>query len=100
MTNRWRRSILTAVGDCAGQQLVKDDPQRVNIRKWSDRAAVNLLRTGVGGRERRPCAVVCGIVAEKLANTEIEQFWDAIGTNQDVSGFDVAVDDEIAMCVV
>ena len=101
-----RGVALQAIGQVPGQQLVEDDPQRVNVGCRGDDLAAKLLGAGKLRRHHahRSNGGVCfwriGFGAENGCNAEVEQFGDAIGSNQNVAGFNVAVHNQPLVCIL
>ena len=81
----------------AGEQEIKRRPQAVDIRPDVDFVAIgHLLRRQVVGSSEDVFfvlarEVVFGVV-EKSRQAHVEQFHDAVATDHDVAGFDVAMD--------
>ena len=77
----------------SGQHLVEHDAQRPHVGARVERIAARLLGRHVGdGAEDHPRArhVVLG---RELGETEVQDLDDAVGRDNQVRGFDVAVDD-------
>src|SRR4051812_38743267 len=95
------RRESSACGMSAGEQQVEQNAQRVHVCCRRHRRAAYLLRCGVLRRER-PAAEVCegrgvaaGVSLEQLRDTEIQQLYTPIGSDENVRGFDVAMNDQI-----
>ena len=86
----------------AGEELVEHGAQGVDVRKRRHGVTANLLRAGVVGRHRGADRIVgrSRVGSKQLADAEVEQLGDAIRIDEDVAGFQVAVNDEIAMSVI
>ena len=90
----------------AGEQLVEQHAERVDIRGGRDRLAANLFGAGVfrrhqlqPGRGRRErLAGELGI--EQLGDPEVQQLGRAIGDHEHVGRLDVAVDDQVLVRVL
>src|SRR5262249_54106975 len=89
----------------SGKNHVKDNAERVNIRRGCNLAPGYLLRSGKlwsqGSstlvRELRARRIA--IIAQQLRNSKIEQFYLAIGSHQYVRGLNVAMHNQVAVRV-
>src|SRR5262249_9127173 len=88
-------------GAFAGEQLIKDRPQGVDIGGDADRVAANLLRTGVVGRKQtytrpgeREWREIGVVGQEELGDSEVEELGNTSRCNQDVARLDVAMNDQ------
>jgi hypothetical protein len=84
----------------AGDELVEQHAQRVDVGRHGHRFAVDLLRRGVGRRQGAHVAarqVRLTLRLEKLRQTEVEQLRLARRGDQDVRRLEVAVHDEAAV---
>ena len=86
----------------AGEEFVQHGAKRVDVRKRRHGVTPHLLRAGVVGRHRGDGAIRGRDRAgsKQLADAEVDQLGDAIRIDEDVAGFQVAVNDEIAMRVI
>ena len=86
-----------------GQQLVEQHAEAIDIRGGSHRVAEHLFRAGVfRSHHPRFFASDGGLVdgIHELGDTEIEELRRAVSRHQHVRGFDIAVDDELAVRVL
>ena len=83
-------------------RLAQHGAKRVDVRKRRHGVTPHLLRAGVVGRHRGDGAIGGRDRAgsKQLADAEVDQLGDAIRIDEDVAGFQVAVNDEIAMRVI
>ena len=92
-------------GAAAGQQLVKQHAERVDVGRGGHRLAEQLLGRGVFGREqlrigaRQRRAVAGGFVFEQLGDAEIEQLDAAVVIDEHVQRLDVAMHDQVRVRV-
>ena len=89
----------------AGEDLVEDDAEEVDVGDGGDGLTAELFGAGVLGRhETQGGGGVFGggggIGGEDLGDAEVEEFRGAVGFDEDVSRFEVAVDDEVLVGVV
>ena len=76
----------------SGKQLIKDHAERVDIRGSGDRLAANLLRARIFRSHRTEDSGFCTARrVQEFGDTEIEKFWAAILGDENIAGFDVAV---------
>ena len=99
-----RRARLDLVGSLAGEELVEDDPERVDIARGRDPPPHHLLGARVVGRhrgqERRGGRVLLGGLGEQLGDAEVENLGHAGRGHQDIGGLQVTVDNEILVQVL
>ncbi len=101
-----RVARLDPVGFLVREQLVEHDAQRVDVARRRDRAAADLLRARVLGRERpqqRRRLLPhrrAGIGPQQLRDSEVEQLRRALRRHEDVAGLQVAVDHEVLVGVL
>ena len=101
------RFDLQLIGPFTTDQLVEHDAERVHIASGGQRQADELLGAGV---TRGQCAagltgqlglghrVAFGF--EQLGDAEVEQAHLALRGDQDVGGFEIAVDHQVGMCML
>ena len=87
-----------------GEQLEQHDAERVDVGCGRERIATDLLGARVlrGERARefaRRRHRVGGVVAEKFRDAEVQQLYRAVAGHENVRRLEVAVHDEIAVCV-
>lgn len=87
---------VAAVGRLACQHLIEDDAEGVNIRGGGDGFLGDLFRAGVAGCEEAHAGDggrrgIGG--AGKFGDAEVEEFGGAFGRDEDVAGFEIAMDD-------
>ena len=90
------------IGQVAGQELVGQHAERVDIGGRRDRLAEHLLGRGVFARHHRRLRAGepgLGSGFEQLGDAEIEQLHGAFVGDQDVGRLEIAMDDEIAVRV-
>jgi hypothetical protein len=90
-----------AVGAAAGEQLVQDDAQRVDVRSGRQGLAPELLRAGIG-RCHRPELGDRGRRdrIDELRHAEVQQLGHVAGGDEDVGRLEVAVDDQVLVGVL
>ena len=101
-----RRPAGEAIGQSAGEQLVEQHAERVDIRGRGHRVAAYLLGAGVlrrhqlqpGSGRRERLARELGI--QQLGDAEVQQLGCAIGDDEHVGRLDVAVDDQVLVRVL
>jgi len=97
--------LLLGPRPVAGEHFEEDDAERVDVAGRGDRRALELFGAGVFGREgqtgaaRQGFAGIAVVFGQQLGDAEVEQFGSAVGSDEDVSGLEVAVHDEVAMGV-
>ena len=101
-----RRAAGEAIRQAAGEQLVEQDAERVDVRRRGHRLAADLLRARVfrrhqlqprrGRRQRLPAE----LRVQQLGDAEVEQLGRAVGRHQHVGRLDVAVDDQVLVRVL
>src|SRR4051795_8085805 len=89
----------------AGEQFEQNCAKRVDIGCSRDRLPTDLLRARVIGREhpdilRDGFGLTRAIENKQLRDSEIEQFWRAVSVHQNIAGFQITVDDEVAMRIL
>ena len=102
LARRGRHGVRTQ----AGQQLVQNDAERVDVARGRDRPAENLFgarvlrreQPVVHARERHRRSCFAGV--EQLGDAEVEQLRRAFRGHQDVRGLQVAVHDQVLVCVL
>lgn len=100
-----RGSAAGAEREGGGQEALEDDAERVDIGGGGDRFAADLFGAGVfeghGPEGRALGGGVGGVIGgEDGSDAEVEQFGCAVAGDEDVGGFEVAVDDESLVGVV
>ena len=100
------RAAGQAIRQPAGEQLVEQDAERVDVRRRGHRLAADLLRARVfrrhqlqprrGRRERLPAE----LRVQQLGDAEVEELGRAVGHHQHVGRLDVAVDDQVLVRVL
>ncbi len=104
--DRGERQIGKLVRLLARDQFKQHDTQRIHIRGSSDRKAFDHFGTGVlRGHRSRPSPrdgdiVAPGFLAQEFGDPEVEQFHGAVGGHENVAGFEIAVDHEVAVGVL
>ena len=103
-------SATRAAGDAvrppAGEQLVEQHAQRVDVGGGGHRLAAHLLGAGVLGRHQlqpgrgRRQRLPGHLGIEQLGDAEVEQLGHAVLGDQDVGRLDVAVDDQVLVRVL
>ena len=82
----------------AGEQAEQQQPECIDIGRGRDLAAAQLLGRGVGDgqlRGGRPAAAA----VDQLGDAEVEQLGFALVVDQDVARLDVAMHDQVAVCM-
>ena len=90
----------------AGEQLVEQNAERVDVGCRGDGVATDLLGAGVlgghqllsGGSWREGLARELRV--QQLGDPEVQQLGCAVGGHQHVGGLDVTVDDQVLVCVL
>jgi hypothetical protein len=92
------------MGTSSREHFVQHGAQRVDVGDGRDRLASHLLGAHVirrhqqrPGRCRRRCR---RIGREQFRDTEIEQFRDAVGGDEDISWLEISMDDQVLMRVL
>ncbi len=78
---------------------MEDDAERIDVGGGSLGGARDLLGAGVGGGQHLLDGLRGAGVVEQFGDAEIEQLWLAAGIDQDIGGFEIAMNDEAAMGV-
>lgn len=88
------------MGLAAGEEVVEDGAEAVDIGGSGDFLATDLFRAGEAGREdqRLGAPVEAGI--QHAGDAEVEEFRFAVAGNQNVGRLEIAVDDELAVGVI
>ena len=97
-----RRPALEVVGPAAGEDLVEQHAERVDVGGAADRGAADLLGRGElrgHDQEPRPREILALRPADQLGDAEVEQLRLAAGGDEDVGGLEVAVDHEVLVRV-
>jgi len=99
------RVVAVPVRSPAGEELVEHDAERVDVGRRADRRARDLLGRRVGGGQRaardpRELGLARLAVRDELRDAEVEQARLARVGDEDVRGFEVAVDDEVRVRVL
>ena len=94
----WRAGLADSPSP-AHQQFVEQDAERVHIGGRGHRLARELLRRGIGWRERAVLGAggVVGAVVEQLGDAEVEQLHLTVGGDQHVGWLQIAMHDQRAM---
>ena len=92
-------------GQVTADQLEQHHAQRKHVGRRADRAAQDLLWRGVAQGQAtaglaREIAVHPFAVVQQARNAEVQQLGLAFGCDDDVAGFEVAVHDELRVCVL
>ena len=85
-----------------GERHIEHHAQRVDIGGGGDRAARDLFGACVFRRQDIGCGVIGSgrrFLAEQFGDAEIEQFWAAIGGDENVGGLEVTVNDQMLVGV-
>ena len=88
------------VGQATGDQLVGDDPQRVEVRTRAGVLAAGLLGGEVGGRAEHRSDLGDARLLGGLRDPEVGELDLAFAGTQQVAGLDVTVDDPVTVGVV
>ena len=84
--------------DLAGQHLVQDDPDRVDVGALVDRGSLRLLgRQVLRGADDR--ADLRHLARARAGDAEVGHLQAAVGVHDDVVRLDVAVDDPVPVCI-
>src|SRR5262245_21210086 len=90
----------------SGQQFVQDHSERVDVGRGRYQVALYLLGARVFGSHQpdgRGCCFDClagDKRIEQLRDSEVEQLWNAIFSDQDIARLDVAMNYEVLVRVV
>ncbi len=99
-----RRARGEAVRMVAGEQLVEEQAERVDVGGLGDGLAENLLRAGVlrrhRPRQRRQGRIAVHTGIEDFRNPEIEELGLAVRGHEDVAGLEIAMDDVVVVRVL
>ena len=82
----------------AGDQFAEQNAERVDVGRGCYRRATALFGCRVGGRKCGQVRLHFLIVVEQLGDTEIQQLDLTVFSDQHVGGFQIAMDDQGAMC--
>ena len=91
--HRHRHLVLALERDLAGEHLVEDDAERVEVRLTGDGSAEGLLGGDVVGRAEHPAVRRQALLVERARDPEVGDLGRALLVDQHVLGLDVAVDD-------
>src|SRR5690606_37919070 len=90
-------------GASTGEQLVEQDTELIDVAGGRDRPAARLFGRGVIGRERSGAgarqAVRVAVSRDELRDAEVDETELAVGSDEQIGGLEVAVDDEVAVGV-
>src|ERR1035441_8175260 len=81
-------------------QLVGDDPKRVQIGAWAGLLAARLLRSKIGGGAEHGADLGDARLLSRLGDAEIGQLDLALTGAQQIAGLDIAMDDAVTVGVV
>jgi hypothetical protein len=94
--------VLPLAGAGPGGHFVEEETEGEDIGGGVDGLAADLFGAGVietEGAVDGDGAIGIGVI-EEFGDAEIEDFWFAFGGDEDVLGFEVAVDDEVGVSVL
>ncbi len=101
-----RRPARDAIGPPAGEQLVEQYAERVDVGRGRHRIAANLLGAGVLRRHqlhaghRRRVGVARHLRVQELRNPEVEELRRSVHRHEHVGRLEVAVDDQVLVRVL
>ncbi len=82
----------------AGQKLIKNPAQRVNVGSCGSRFASHLFWAGILESQRqRLCFSDMSVIAQDTGDAEIQQLYHAVRGDENIARFDVAMDDEMTV---
>src|SRR5208283_2691527 len=93
--HRVRRRLWIAERPNAGQHFVENHAQRKDIAQCVDQLAAELLRAGVAGSQQSELGYLSVRIAQQFGGAKIEQLDGAVGSHQNVGGFQIAVNDQV-----
>ena len=102
---RGRRLTLQAIGPRAGQHLIEQHTQRIDVAGRADGRAGDLLGRGVVGRQRltRFEGQLGGLglaIDQQLGDAEVQQVHLTLFVDQHVGGLEVAVDHQVRVRIL
>ena len=92
MPERDRDEVLALKGDAAGQELVEQDAERVDIRERVDPLPARLLGRDVLARAEHGARDRHALDVDRARDAEVGHLGLAVLVEEHVLGFDVAVD--------
>ncbi len=95
--HRHRDLVLPVEGDVAGEHLVEDDAERVDVRLAVDGVAEGLLRGDVVRRAEDAAVSGEALLVQRARDAEVGDLGHALLVDEDVLRLDVAVDDAAAV---
>ena len=94
--HRHRDEVVARERHVAGEQLIDDDPERVDVRGLGDLPSLRLLgRDVVAGSEHRARGGLALLRLERAGDPEVGHLRFALAVQQHVLGLDVAVDEAL-----
>ena len=99
------RIVTNPMRSMPGQQFIKQDSERIDIRRLGDRCSAHLFWTRIFGRHRTPTATGKRgfrgpLRVEHLGNAKIQQPDHALLGNQNVAGLQITMDDQVLMGIL
>ena len=103
--NLVRHRTGRAPGAVAGEELVEDQTERMDVSGGRDGITAELLRARILGRHqppgpRRRGLLPSGAGRENFCDPEVQQLGCSFGRDQNVAGLDVAMDDEMLVRIL
>src|SRR5215813_13464632 len=97
-------SVNVAVRMSSAQEFVEHDTQAVDVSRGGNGVVADLLRRRVLECQDcfvrpREATVIRGAPFQQFRDSEIEQLYGSLASDQDVGRLEVAVNDQVGMCM-